>query len=207
MTRPVHIHDVACLRLKLRRGSDHRFIKKNGRSQCHYRACGKPCTPGASSGRQARRDVRLCPVVGVPLTLAIKPQNGPMRHVTAMGRITPGPAGRGHQRYATHVAQLCPVVTGLGRIVDNLADAGDKCDGLWTTCPMMVVNVHPRGVQPVLCPGCGWGLSQVPNERPVEVLTGFRPCPHRILRAMALISGVIHSIHIPYNGNEFYYYK
>jgi hypothetical protein len=116
-------------------------------------------------------------------------------------------AVRRPERYATHLASLCPVVTGLRGIVDNLAEAVHKYRGLWTTCHKMVVNVHPHGAQRVSQAGWQWGLSQVPKEPPVDVLTGFLPCPHRNPRAAMWESGVIHTIHTPYNGNEFSYLK
>jgi hypothetical protein len=101
------------------------------------------------------------------------------------------------------LTSLCLLGTGLSANVDNSGDGVDNGGGLWTTCHKVVVNVHLDRVQRMGRPGQRWGLSQVPNEPPVDVLTGIPACPHGSLGVMMRVSGVIHTIHTSYDGNEF----
>ena len=87
--------------------------------------------------------------------------------------------------------------------MDNLGATVDNRRGLWTTGCCLWVNVHNVGVQPGERSGHGWGLSQVPKQPPVGLLTGKTACPHGLFRALAGVWGFVHTFHTPYNDHGF----
>jgi hypothetical protein len=98
---------------------------------------------------------------------------------------------------------LCRVVTSAGTGVDNSGGSVDNRWGLWTTARRLWVNVHNVGVQPGERPGRGWGLSQVPKQPPVGLLTGKTACPHGLFRMAPPVWALFHTIHTPYNDHGF----